>query len=266
MTEVLTPRTLGGLKVLPVQQRSQFLNILVYGETGTGKTRFAGSADELPELRPVLVVDMEAGTETLRHCYPKVDQVRVSSWKEMQLVYDELHKGKHDYQTVVLDSLTEIQKFNMYDIMHTLIREHPERDPDVPSMREWGKSLEQTRRFVRAFRDLPMNSIFTALEKQDKNPQTGKVTILPSLPGKAASEIAAFLDLVLYYYVKRVGQGEDQVEKRLMLTKKTDGIVAKDRTDKLPMIVTDPTLKTIYDYFTGKLVKPTPQPKKEKAS
>lgn len=252
--EVLTPKTLGGLKVQPVQQRSPFLNILVYGESGTGKTRFAGSADAVPKLRPVLFVDIEGGTETLRNSYPKVEQVRVSTWKQMQQVYDELLKGKHGYQTVVLDSLTEIQKFNMYDIMANLVRTRPDLDPDVPGMREWGKNLEQIRKFVRAFRDLPMNSVFTALEKSDKDTKTGMVTKMPSLSGKLASEVAGFLDVVLYYYVKQIGQGEDSEMQRLMLTKKTQNVIAKDRTDQLPLVIENPTMQVIYDILNGKKI------------
>lgn len=250
--EVLTPKTLGGLKVLPVQQRSPYLNILVYGESGTGKTRFAGSADAVPNLRPVLFIDIEGGTETLRNSYPNVEQVRVSTWKEMQQVYDVLFKGKTEYQTVVLDSLTEIQKFNMYDIMTNLVRTRPDLDPDVPGMREWGKNLEQIRKFVRAFRDLPMHTIFTALERSDKDQKTGMTSKMPSLSGKLASEVAGFLDIVLYYYVKQIGQGEDSEIQRLMLSKKTQNIIAKDRTDRLPLVIENPTMQAIFDIINGK--------------
>lgn len=247
MTETLTPKTLGGLTIEPVTQRAPYLKILVYGESGTGKTRFAGSADEVPELRPVLLIDFEGGTETLKSCYPNVEQIRVTSWKQMQHVYDALHKDRHGYRTVVIDSLTEVQKFNMYNIMHDLATARPDLDPDVPGMREWGKSLEQIRRFVRGFRDLPMNVVFTALQREDKNQLSGRVTTLPSLPGKGASEIAGFLDLVLYLYVKRIKEGDSQVDKRLMLTMKTDTVIAKDRTAKLPPIIESPTLKQIWE-------------------
>lgn len=244
---VLTATTLGGLPVVPVARRSNYLNILVYGESGVGKTALGGSADDVPDLRPVLVVDFEGGTESLVRRNPEVDQVRVTTWDEMQKVYDELLRGKHGYQTVMLDSLTEVQKFNMYNIMQDLIKEHAERDPDVPSMREWGKNLEQIRRYVRAFRDLPMNTIFTALAKNDKNDFTGKVTTMPSLSGKMAHEVSAFLDIVAYYYIKRIKKDGEDVEKRLLLTAKTESIIAKDRTQTLPQVIEDPTMQKLFD-------------------
>lgn len=248
----LTEKTLAGLRVTPVQERSSFLNILIYGDSGTGKTTLAGSADQVPSMRPVLFIDIEGGTESLRHTYPDVETVRVRTWKEMQEVYNVLHEGSHEYRTIVLDSLTEIQKFNMYNIMTDLAQKRPDLDPDVPGMREWGKNLEQIRRMVRGFRDLEMNTIFTALVKEDKNQKTGIVTQKPSLSGKMADEVAAFLDVVVYYYVKQIGDGSDAEFKRLLLTQKTDSQVAKDRTGKLPMVLEAPTMSAIHDLMQGK--------------
>jgi hypothetical protein len=136
-TETLTPGSIAGLKIQPVAERSQWINLLVYGKSGLGKTTLAGSADAVPEMRPVLFIDVEGGTESLRHSYPNVSVVRVTSWQEMTNLFNVLRRGNSGFNTVVLDSLTEIQKFNMYEIMKEVVREHPERDFDVPSMREW---------------------------------------------------------------------------------------------------------------------------------
>jgi phage nucleotide-binding protein len=243
----LTEKTLGGLRVEPITDTVQYINMLVYGYPGAGKTVLSGSADGVPDMRPVLVIDVEGGTLSLRDRYPDVDVVRVQSWDDMQKVYDALYSGEHDYKTIVLDSLTEIQKFSMYKIMEAVIREDPGRDPDIPSVREWGKSIEQIRKLVRAFRDLPMHTVFTALAKEDKDPKTGVKSEMPSLPGKLAPEVAGFVDIVAFLYVKVV----DSEFKRLLLTLGTDKHVAKDRTDKLPQIMEDPTMETILAHING---------------
>jgi hypothetical protein len=136
----------------------------------------------------------------------------------------------------------------MYGVMKQLIEEEPTRDPDIPSLREWGKNIEQMRKFIRAFRDLPINTIFTALRMDDRNTKTGQVTTLPSLSGKLAREAAAFLDEVLYYYIKATT--EEGVYERLLLTAKTEEVVAKDRSDALPMIVENPTMEYLFKTIT----------------
>lgn len=251
MNETLTRKSLAGLQITPVQERSAFYNILIYGDSGTGKTTLAGSADAVPSMRPVLFIDIEGGTESLRHSYPEVDSVRVTTWKEMQELYNALYLGDHPYRTVVLDSLTEVQKFNMYNIMHDLAQKRPDLDADIPGMREWGKNIEQLRRFVRGFRDLPIHTIFTALNRSDKDAKTGITTMKPSLSGKLADEVAAFLDVVVYYYVKQIGDGTEAEFKRLLLTRKTDAQVAKDRSGKLPMVIESPTMAIIHELMSG---------------
>jgi phage nucleotide-binding protein len=241
--ETLTPRYLAGLPITKAQKRTPFINILIYGNSGVGKTRLGGSADEVPSMRKVLVVDVEGGTLTLAHSHPNVDVVRVKTWDEVQAVYDALYGGGHGYNTVVLDSLTEIQKFNMEQIMFEL-PEDSKTDLDVPSMREWGKNLNQMRRFVRAFRDLEMHTVFTCLAQVVKT-KLGATERKPYLNGKLADEVAGFLDIVVYMYKLDV-DGENQ---RLLLTEATDEFTAKDRTNKLPTVIKQPTMAEILKYI-----------------
>ena len=243
--EVLTQATLGGLKVQTATELTTYINMLVYGNPGAGKTVFSGSADAVPELRPVLFIDVEGGTLSLRDRYPDVDVVRVESWNDMQSVYDELYVMEHGYRTVVLDSLTEIQKFSMFNIMQQVLRENPDRDPEVPSIREWGKNIEQIRRLVRAFRDLPMNTVLTALAVSDKDSDSGRIITRPSLSGKLAMEVSGFVDIVGYQYTKVV-EGEVL---RLMMTQGTDRQIAKDRSDTLPAIIENPDMQVLYTHI-----------------
>lgn len=242
----LTEKNLGGLPVRAVEDIPSTINLLIYGESGVGKTLLSGSAQAVPEMSPVLFVDIEGGTLTLRNHYADVDVVRVQNFKDMATVHDELASGETVYKTVVLDSLTEIQKFSMYGVMTELLKKEPDRDPDIPGMREWGKNIEQMRRFVRAFRDLPLNVIFTALAQSDKNPRSGITQWKPQLSGKLASEVAAFMDIVVFMYVREV----EEEHRRFLLSAQTENHIAKDRTGRLPQIIEEPKMKMLYDLLT----------------
>lgn len=248
----LTEKTIAGLKIERVSQVTQSFNMLVYGNSGVGKTTLAGSSAAVKEMSPVLLVDIEGGNLSLKKTYPDVEVVRVKTWDQMQDVYDELHRGKSGYRTVIIDSLTEVQWFSMAGVMDEMVakakREGDDRDPDIPSQREWGKNINQVRKFVRAFRDLDVNTIFTALAKSDKDPRSGLNLTKPSLPGKLANEVPGFIDEVMYLYIKKV----ENDNKRLLLTSATDTEQAKDRSGLFENVVENPTMASLYATLTSK--------------
>src|SRR5258706_9152864 len=238
---------IAGLPITKVVDQPPNFKLLIYGESGVGKTTLAGSGDAVPQMRKVLILDIEGGTLSLKDLYPDVETVRIKSWADMQSVYEELYEGNHDFNTIVIDSLTEAQKMSMDKIMRRLVEEHQERDADVPGIREWNINIEQTRKFVRSFRDLPVNSIFTALCKTDKNQFTGVSRRKPYLSGKVADEVAGFLDIVAYLY--NVDYEGENI--RALLCAATQDTVAKDRTNKLPQVMQQPTMSTIWNVVKG---------------
>lgn len=239
--EVLRPTQLAGLQVQSVVDTPLNFNFLVYGESGVGKTVLCGSACVVPELSPVLLLDIEGGTLSLRRRYPEVETVRIRNWSQVVKVYEALKSGATDHRTVIIDSLTEAQKLGMSTIMRAAVEKDSDRDPDLPGIGEFGKNTNQMRAMVRAFRDLPMNVMFTALVDTDKD-KRGNILTRPSLTPKLSREVAGFLDVVLYMYLKEV----DGEQHRLLLTRKTEEVIAKDRTDNLPKVIDTPDAKQLY--------------------
>lgn len=239
---------LAGLSINKAKENTSKINMLIYGESGAGKTLLSGSADDVPEMRRVLVIDVEGGTLTLRDKHPEVESVRVKSWKDMQLVYDELYKSTHDFTTIIIDSLTEVQKMSMDAVMRKLVDEYGDEATEVPQIREWNINIEQTRKFVRAFRDLPVNTIFTALATSERNARTGLTKRKPSLSGKVKDEVAGFLDFVGYLYVKE----KDGETRRMLQCGQTEETIAKDRTNNLPLVVEEPTMAILWKLLNSK--------------
>jgi hypothetical protein len=244
--EVLTKKTIGNLQIASPGDTG-YINLLVYGEPGVGKTRLAGSSVLVENMRPVLLLDFEGGTLSLKGDMQEVEVVRPRSLQEIDRLHANLYDGL-PYRTVVVDSLLFMQS-----IMREVVKKDPERDPDVPSIREWGKNSEQVRTFVRAFRDLPCNTIFTALAEEAKDDRSGITKTRPALPGKLKAEVAGYVDIVLYMYTRDIqitGSKEREI-KSLVLTSGTERTVAKDRSGQLPLMIESPTMTAISQFMKG---------------
>ena len=255
------------LEVKPPSEHVEWLNLLIYGEPGVGKTYLAGTAEDDPRTSPVLFLDIEGGITTIRH-RSKIDvPPPLRNIKDIEKMYDKLYKsvtnGKLYYKTIVLDSLSELADVDMRSIMEEAWRRNPDKvDKDVPSQREWGKSRSHMRSIVRAFRDLPCNIIITAHSATLQ--EEGQPTkYMPGFSGKLRTEIPGFMDIVGYLYA----ENEQGVIVRKLQTQGTRRVVAKDRTDALEDVVENPTLpdmwETIHNHQSaGKVNGKTPARKK----
>jgi len=232
-------------RIKPITASEPTLKMLVYGPPGAGKTVLAATASEVPEMGPVLYVDIEGGTLSIRD--KKVDVLRVNTFTELVQLLEILRSGQHNWKTVVIDSLTEVQKLNMYEVMKKVSMQDPTRDPDIPSLREYGKNTEQIRKIIRGYRDLAgTHVIFTALANEVKDEKTGIVKTQPALTGKLAIEIPGFLDIVAYLSVAE----QDGSEVRVLVTDMTSRVLAKHRAPisgvHLPRLLKNPDMKQIY--------------------
>lgn len=229
-------------------ERPFTFNVLIYGDAGTGKTHLAGSADAVPQMRKVLHLDCESGANTLRAAWPNVEVLEINTWKELMSVYDALFAGGHDYNTVIVDSLTEVNDYCIDAVAAEARAKKPDTFDDVLEIRDWGKVASRMLRMIRQFRDLPINTIFVGHMKEDRDQRSGRLLKQPLLSGQLAKKLPAIPDIVLYQYMQEV---PDLGQRRLLLTQKTDTCVAKARGVVMPPVLgidEDVTMQTIYDY------------------
>ena len=239
------------LQVRPPSEIISWLNILIYGEIGAGKTWFGGTADDDERTRPLLVIDTEGGITTLRH-RSEVDVVTLRSVPELEKLHNDLYhsieNGTMHYKSLMIDSLPELADLDMRTIMREAYSKNPDKvDRDVPSPREYGKSRIHMRAIVRAFRDLPCNTIFTA-QVNSLQEEGQPIKYFPGFTGKMKTEIPGFMDIVGYLQPEVDPQG---VIVRKLQVQGTRRVVAKDRTSALGSVVENPTVPMLWNLIHG---------------
>lgn len=248
----LTPGSLGGLTLRKASEKEHKPCIMLYGQSSIGKTSLACSACEVPELSPVLHLDLEQGALSVSEVYPDIISIEVPTIKHLQGIFNDLFKQDGaGFRTVIVDNATEQQKMDMEYLFGVGSSGTPTDFVDFASAEwndpAWGKNSEHMRKSVRYFRRLPMNVIFTAWAKDFSSGKKGEVPdIRPAFSKTVAGEVPGLFNDVYYYSMKN--------GVRILQTSMTDTCLAKDRTRKLPPVIKNPTMQIIHDYWTGKEV------------
>src|SRR5660397_226942 len=154
-----------------------YAKVVVYGPPGAGKTTFGATFPD------ALILSAESGLLSIRD--KDIDTWTIDKWEDLEEAFGFLRRGEHEYKTVVLDSLTEVQK----KLNEHIIRKFPgkRRDyEDLMSMSDWGYSIDRLRKMCRAFRDLPMNVIFITLAVDVVVEE--ELMTKPALSGKTLSD------------------------------------------------------------------------------
>src|SRR5215472_2738731 len=220
-------------------EKIEYLKVLVFGESGAGKTTLCGTAMDSELTSPAFMIDVEGGATVLND-KPNVDVRAARAMAEIQEIADTLHKYPKYYKTVILDSLTELRDIDMQEVMLEQWKKKPETtDLYVPSPREWGKSGARVKEILRYLKDLPCHVIVTTLMTEEQDQSTGRKTIEPLLPGMLRKQVPGFFDIVGYLHVKN--------NQRFLQVIKTERVMAKDRTKVLPDAIENPTLPEIWD-------------------
>jgi len=187
------------------------VNAVIYGASGSGKTSFAGTAKD------AIFASAEGGLLSIADKAP--NYVEIKSLQDLKDFYLYLKNQPHNFKTVIIDSITEINDIIKLDI---------EKKTGKPmSIADWGTLGKEIRNILRSFRDLPMHCLFIAQEVTDEKDENGTASkIVPSLNGKASTEIAYFMDIVGYIYVAKDGSHK-------IITSSNPRLLTKDRSGKI---------------------------------
>lgn len=214
-------------------------NVLVYGATGAGKTTFASTAPG-----PVAYLAVEPGLKSVKPS-KDIHVAKINTLDDLQQAYSFLLSEQHPFRSVVLDSLSEAfyGPIASYALHHS--RRAQNEDPDILGRRDYLRTSEVLRDLVRAFRDLPLNTIVVAGERQTED--DGRMIRALHLAGDPRTSVPYQFDVVGYMYQAASGNVEEHQDSRyFMRIKGHQNLVSKIRIPKewmvyLPTEIENPT-------------------------
>jgi energy-coupling factor transporter ATP-binding protein EcfA2 len=201
------------IKLTSTKRDVHWVNILVYGESGVGKTTLCATAPN-----PV-IISAEQGLLSLAGL--DIPVYEVGGMSDVREAYAAVKDS--DFQTVCIDSLSELGE--------TLLSEFKREEKDP--RKAYGRMGDEMALIVRKFRDLPnKHTLFIAKQQKTVDEITSKVSYSPSMPGKAFTcNMPYFFDIVT---CMRIGKKE-KAEYRYLQTQPSIQYEAKDRSGKLAM-------------------------------
>lgn len=230
------------------------LTITVHGESGTGKSWFADTAP-----KPLLVLDAEGGAD-LTPSQPKVEWdprmeappqangwqtcvVTVRDYDDVTRAYQWLNSGQHQFKSVVIDSLTEIQKKFISKLVGV----------NAPKIQDWGTILRHMEEDVSNFRDLKLHKtnpleaiVFVCVTSQ--RDESGLMR--PHVQGSLATTLPYKTDVV-GAYITAPDQEDPTKANRFLVVQPLGKYIAKDRTDKLGSFIQDPNIEDMLTAVYG---------------
>jgi len=215
--------------------------MLFYGPPKVGKTLLGGSAADVPELGPVLLLALEDGSSVLAEHYPDMDVAVLEDYPTAAKVIRALVSGDTQYRTVIVDTFYELMCLNKEDITKGV------RQLSQP---EWGVVADNAINTIKAMHRSPVNFIITAHSGRVKDDESGKVMTSPIFLGqKAGPEILKTVDVIAYYGIGKTESGESVRVLQITSDGKRDG---GDRFGKLDDMIPYPTMQEIYSQLTAK--------------
>jgi len=118
------------------------------------------------------------------------------------------------YKTVIVDSLTEIDTFSMYDLLNIKTDMKLDGDMEVAQFAEFRKNNQMMQLLVRAYRDLPMHVLLVCSTQYNQD-ELKQMHWVPSVTGKLAAQIQGFVDIVGFMQVGKPKEGDPKIPRRL---------------------------------------------------
>lgn len=253
-------------QIIKLSDDVPFWNNLIYADSGAGKTVLAGS-----DRRVLFIAPEDSGTLSALRMGSNASKIKVKDWPDLIAAYEYLYDHPEilaEFDVLAIDSVTEMQAMCMRYLLKMSRADKLQRDqdPDQPQLQEYGKLHILFEKMVRAFNDLPVNVLYTALARKVEDADHNEF-LVPEIQGKdygIAMKIVALMTSYGYLRVEIVDVPDPtdenpnrtrQVKQRTIYWEDTGTIRGKDRTNALAPYTTNATLQQIRRAIKGELVR-----------
>jgi phage nucleotide-binding protein len=176
---------------VPVEQLPSVLAVLAYGRSGTGKTTFAATFPG-----PLLLLDIrEKGTDSVSNV-KGVKVGEVTTWEQFESIYWYLQKGDHEFKTVVIDQISQLQDLAITKAMV----DNGKKPEDQIAKRDWGQAAGLMKTWLLNYRDLIDQGIHVVFLAHDRitggegEEGSGEDQIDPNVGPRVMPSVASFLN------------------------------------------------------------------------
>lgn len=202
------------------------LTVLVYGATKIGKSTWCSHADS------AIFLSTEPGLNSL-----EVFQVPIRSWDELLAACGEIAEGKHEFKTVILDTVDNAYRMCAEHVCRKFKIEH---ESDLGYGKGFTLVNNEFQRVLNKLAFMPCGLyLISHSQEVEIETRTGKYNkTVPTLPEKARKIVLGLVDMVLYCDIETAtGPDGKMAARRVMRTKPSLNYEAGDRTGRLPEII-----------------------------
>lgn len=228
----------------PGENARRTAKVLLYGDSGVGKTVLAASLGQ-----DIVYVDSAEGWVSLSNhpeLLAKVRRLEYQGLSQLETLATYIIDGSVQCDTLIVDEASTIAILDLDTVLASRSQRDASKDPDVPTQPDFFANTERCRRAFLKLLRLPINVVFVAHLREDKDERTGVTTQRPAFSPKLRASIEQNCHLVARLTANE--KGGEYVRK--MQTQPIRGVDAKSRIGGLDRVVENPDLGKILADWT----------------